>query len=219
MSLTHLVLLRHGLTDWNAQGRIQGYADEPLNDLGRRQARGAAEVLRSHQLGAIYSSDLQRARVTAEIIGAPHSMEPALDERLREINCGVWEGKTWMEVNQDHPDIQDRYAAGIDFRRGETGETIAEMVERALPAAQEIVSAHPGQMVLVVAHGLLIQRLAQRLVGLDPAARILGSVGNTHTTTISFVGDRAWLASHNAPVAHAAEGATGINRGTSGLYR
>src|SRR5690606_38905181 len=108
------------------------------------------------------------------------------------------------EVNREHPDIQDKYATGIDFRRGETGETVAEMVQRAIPAARGIAAAHPGQVVLVVAHGLLIQRLAQALVGLDPAARILGSVGNTHTTTISLAGDRAWLASHNAPVARVA---------------
>lgn len=200
MNPTHLVLLRHGLTDWNAQGRIQGHADEPLNAVGREQARAASEALRQAPLAAIYSSDLQRARLTAEIIGAPHALEPIVDERLREINCGLWEGKTWVEVNRAHPEIQGHYAAGIDFRRGETGESITEMVERAIPAARGIVAAHPGQVVLAVAHGLLIQRLAQSLVGLDPAPRILGSVGNTHTTTISFAGERAWLASHNAPV-------------------
>lgn len=200
MNPTHLVLLRHGLTDWNAQGRIQGHADEPLNAVGREQARAASQALRGAPLAAVYSSDLQRAHLTAEIIGKPHALEPIVDARMREINCGLWEGKTWVEVNKARPEIQGHYAAGIDFRRGEMGETITEMVERSIPSAHGIVAAHPGQVVLVVAHGLLIQRLAQGLLGLDPVARILGSVGNTHTTTITFAGEHVWLASHNAPV-------------------
>ena len=82
--MTRLLLVRHGETDWNADGRLQGQTDRPLSDFGRKQARGLADELAAEGFEAIYSSDLARARETAEIIGARLGLPVELDSDLRE---------------------------------------------------------------------------------------------------------------------------------------
>ena len=86
--MTTLLLVRHGETDWNAEGRLQGHTDRPLNDYGRRQAAALAEELAGREIDAIYASDLARARETAEIVAARIGLPVALDVGLREKNWG-----------------------------------------------------------------------------------------------------------------------------------
>jgi len=92
--VTELLLVRHGETDWNAAGRLQGHTDRPLSDYGREQARRLAEELVGEEFDAIYASDLARARETAEIVGAQLDLPVVLDPDLREKNWGTWEGLT-----------------------------------------------------------------------------------------------------------------------------
>ena len=89
-----LLLVRHGETDWNADGRLQGHTDRPLSDFGRRQARQLAEELADESLEAIYASDLARARETAEIVGGRLELPVVLEPDLREKDWGTWEGLT-----------------------------------------------------------------------------------------------------------------------------
>src|SRR4029078_6301282 len=89
-----LLLVRHGETDWNAPGRLQGHTDRPLNDYGRRQARELADRLGDDGIAAIYASDLSRAKETAEIVGARLGLPVVIDADLRERNWGSWEGLT-----------------------------------------------------------------------------------------------------------------------------
>ena len=92
-----LLLIRHGETDWNASGRLQGHTDRPLNDYGRRQARELADRLSDDAIAAIYASDLSRAKETAEIVGARLGLPVVVDADLRERNWGSWEGLTPSE--------------------------------------------------------------------------------------------------------------------------
>src|SRR5687768_16876002 len=96
--MTTLLLARHGETDWNRELRIQGSSDIALNDLGRDQARALAEELAELALDAIYSSDLRRARETAEAVAAQHGLDVRLDPRLRERAFGSWEGLTRADI-------------------------------------------------------------------------------------------------------------------------
>src|ERR1700747_3516677 len=89
-----LMLVRHGETDWNADGRLQGQTDRPLSEFGRRQARQLAEELADDGLEAIYASDLSRARETAEIVGERLGLAVALDADLRGKDWGNWGGRT-----------------------------------------------------------------------------------------------------------------------------
>src|SRR3569623_193897 len=95
--MTELLLVRHGETDWNAEGRLQGHTDRPLNDHGRRQAKEVAERLAGEGADAIYASDLLRAKETAEIVGERRGVPVVVDADLREKNWGNWEGLTGDE--------------------------------------------------------------------------------------------------------------------------
>jgi broad specificity phosphatase PhoE len=148
--MTTLLLVRHGETDWNADGRLQGQTDRPLSDFGRRQARRLADELADEELEAIYSSDLSRARETAEIVGERLGLQVVLDADLREKDWGTWEGLTAVE--------RDR----VEF----IGESIEAHQERTLHALRRISERHPGNgRVLVVTHGGSMRRVQTATLG------------------------------------------------------
>jgi uncharacterized phosphatase len=140
--MTAILLARHGQTDWNRTGRYQGWADPPLNDTGRAQARELADQLRSTPFDAVYSSDLRRARETAEILAEPHGVPVIVEPGLREVNVGAWSGLTRAQVEARFPNGERP--------RGETRE---QHTARVLAAAEEIARAHPGERLLLVSHG------------------------------------------------------------------
>ena len=202
---THLVLLRHGQTDWNAQRRFQGHADVGLNEIGRQQATDVRPLLARFHFDAVYASPLSRAFDTARLV-RPTS-EIHTDERLMEINVGSWAGKTWDEVIAEMPDYNAKYANGVDFRRSPTGESLAEVVARGLPALTDIVQAHEGKSVLVVSHGLLLNRTIHALLGCK-AACLAACPTRTTPSWATSMGRGAswpttWAASDGGPAARA----------------
>jgi broad specificity phosphatase PhoE len=148
--VTTLLLVRHGETDWNAVGRLQGHTDRPLSDFGRRQAEHLAEELESEPLDAIYASDLARARETAEIAGERLGLPVVLDPDLREKDWGTWEGLTSVE--------RDR----VEF----VGESTEAHQERILAALRRIAERHLGGRVLVVTHGGSMRRVQTAAMGM-----------------------------------------------------
>jgi len=145
-----LYLVRHGETDWNAQRRIQGATDIPLNDRGRAQAAHAADLLARRGWDAVISSPLSRAYETASIIAARVGLpEPETDPRLVERNYGEAEGLTIEEVDE-------RFPGGAEPPGRERPEAVAA---RAMAALVDIAEAHPEQAVIVVAHGGLIRQV------------------------------------------------------------
>jgi len=140
--VTTILLARHGETDWNRDGIWQGWADPPLNDTGRAQANELAVQLRDVPFDAVYSSDLQRARETAEIVAAPHSVPVVTDPGLREIDIGSWSGLTRAE-------IEERLPGG----ERPDGETRDEHAARVLAAVERIARANAGRRILLVTHG------------------------------------------------------------------
>jgi probable phosphoglycerate mutase len=149
--MTTLLLVRHGETDWNAEGRLQGHTDRPLSDYGRRQAQQLANELEHEELEAIYSSDLARARETAEIVGERLGLLVVLDPDLREKDWGTWEGLNAVE--------RDR----VEF----VGETTEAHQERMLRALRRIAERNPGnRRVLVVTHGGSMRRVQTAAMGM-----------------------------------------------------
>jgi probable phosphoglycerate mutase len=148
-----LYLARHGETDDNREPiRVQGFTDTPLNDTGRRQAGRLAEEVQALGIRALWSSDLSRARETAEIVGARIGLEPRLDSRLREANRGTWEGRLFIDIEREEP---ERYAAWR--RAGERfrfpgGESLGEQRDRVLEALAAIRTAGEPPA-LVICHG------------------------------------------------------------------
>jgi broad specificity phosphatase PhoE len=148
--MTTLLLVRHGETDWNAEGRLQGHTDRPLSNYGRRQARELAEELAGEPLDAIYASDLARARETAEIVGERLDLPVTLDPELREKDWGTWEGLT--------PAERDRVEL--------VGESTEAHQKRILRALERIAEGHPGGRVLVVTHGGSMRRVQTAALGM-----------------------------------------------------
>ena len=149
--MTTLLLVRHGETDWNADGRLQGQTDRPLSDFGRKQALELAdELAQKEELEAIYASDLARARETAEIAGERVGLPVVLDPELREKDWGTWEGLTAVE--------RDR----VEF----VGESTEEHQERILRALRRISERHPTGRVLVVTHGGSMRRVQTTALGM-----------------------------------------------------
>lgn len=148
--MTTLLLVRHGETDWNAEGRLQGHTDRPLSEYGRRQARRLAEELVDETLDAIYASDLARARETAEIVAKRLTLPVMLDRDLREKDWGTWEGLT--------PAERDRVEL--------VGESTEAHQERILRALGRIAQRHPGARILVVTHGGSMRRVQTAALGM-----------------------------------------------------
>jgi broad specificity phosphatase PhoE len=147
--VTTLLLVRHGETDWNAEGKLQGHSDRPLNDFGRRQATALADRLEDEDIAAIYSSDLVRAKETAEILGARVGVPVVVDPDLREKNWGTWEGLTGDE------------RLTVEFE----GETTEDHRDRTLGAIARIVERHPHERVVVVTHGGSVRRVQTTVSG------------------------------------------------------
>jgi alpha-ribazole phosphatase len=166
--MTRLLLVRHGLTDWNIEGRYQGHADIPLNEAGRRMARGVAAGLQSEPLTAIYASDLSRAVETAQIIAAlQEGPTPTLDARLREVNFGDWEGMTFAEIEQRHPEVGATWKANLLTFTPPGGESLLQLAVRVQAAYTDIVQSHSDDATIVlVAHGGPLQALVCLALGL-----------------------------------------------------
>ena len=143
------MFVRHGETDWNAEGRLQGHTDRPLNAYGREQAKALAARLAGEDVAAIYASDLARARETAEIVGERLGLPVVVDADLREKNWGTWEGLT----------SEERLRVEL------AGESTAEHRERTVRAVERIVERHPGQRVVVVTHGGSMRRIQSAVCG------------------------------------------------------
>ena len=169
-SSTRLLVLRHGRSAWNAQGRWQGHADVALDDMGRSQARAAAEeVPRMGPFAAVWASDLCRARETADIIAAALGDLPVrVDRRLRENHVGPWEGLTAEEVEHGWPGFL------AERRRPDGFELYDVAAERMLSCFGDIAAEQQGAAVLVVSHGGIIRATRRRLGGADEHMPNLG---------------------------------------------
>jgi len=165
--MTTLVLIRHGQTDWNLEGRWQGQADPPLNDTGREQARRVAEYQSQFGFAALYSSDLRRAKETAQIIGAAMGLDVIPEPRLREINLGRWQGMLTDDIQAQYPDEFRRWHESPPAAHPPDGEDIPALAVRILEAINEMIVRHPKQRIGVVAHETPIAVVLCRSAGME----------------------------------------------------
>ncbi len=168
--MTRLVIVRHGETAWNAEHRVQGQLDVPLNDTGRRQAQAVASVLGKERFSVIYSSDLGRARQSAAPTAAALGMEVTLDPELRERHYGDFETLTYAEVKLKYPEEYARFdRREPDFSFG-TGESLSDFSARAVKGLASIASRHPDQDVLLFTHGGVLDMVYRDITGLSISA-------------------------------------------------
>ncbi|MBI2217635.1 MAG: histidine phosphatase family protein [Candidatus Rokubacteria bacterium] len=160
-----IYLFRHGEVVLAETGRFIGHLDVPLSERGERQCAAQARRLARVEIAAMFSSDLVRARRSGEIIGAPHGLTPETVPDLREMAMGRWEGLTAPEIRAREPAGFREWMARVGEFPFPEGESVPDLVGRAWPAFERLVSANAGRAIAVVAHGgtnraILCQALA-----------------------------------------------------------
>ncbi len=164
---TRLFVLRHGQTAWNAQLRIQGHLDMPLNAVGRWQATRLAAALQGEELAAVYSSDLSRARETAEPLARLMQLPVVTDEQLRERAFGHFEGQTFEDIETTWPDDAARWRQRDPSFGPGGGERLLDFYERSVSVATRLAQCHPGQAIALVAHGGVLDCLYRAALGIE----------------------------------------------------
>lgn len=194
---TLLIALRHGETAWNAEQRIQGQLDTPLNETGRWQAERLGQALADADVQAIYSSDLQRARDTAAPLAQRMGLPVQTDPALRERHFGQWQGSRYPELEQQYPEQT------LAWRRRDPdfgppgGETLAAFHERALAAYTRLAQAHAGQTVAVFAHGGLLDSLYRAATGQALQAPRSWLCANARINRLLYTGEAFTLVGWN----------------------
>ncbi|MBO4401675.1 MAG: histidine phosphatase family protein [Selenomonadaceae bacterium] len=151
-----IMLVRHGETFWNANGRIQGRSDIELSPTGIEQAKILAKFCPFEKVDAVYSSDLKRAKVTAEILAEKFGLSVELVPELREVSFGDWEGNNFKNLQETEPENVEKFFQRPDELRISNGETFAEMQARAMAGLKKIIAAHASDensQIIVAAHG------------------------------------------------------------------
>lgn len=161
--MTRICLVRHGETDWNVERRLQGHLDVPLNATGLAQAQATAANLAKERFAAIYSSDLRRAFQTATEAGKALGLAPSAEPRLRERRYGAFEGLTYDEARQRHPEDYHRFETrDPSFAFADGGESLEDFATRIRAALEALAALHADARILVVTHGGVLD-VAHRL--------------------------------------------------------
>ena len=183
---TRILAIRHGETAWNVDTRIQGQLDVPLNDTGRWQARRRGRAVSDEPIAAVYSSDLKRAFETAQAVAAASGRPVATDTGLRERHFGAFEGHTWKEIEERWPDESERWRKrDLDFAPA-GGETLRGFYARSVDTATRLAAAHPGQTIVFVAHGGVMDCLYRAASRIDLQAPRSWQLGNASINRLLY---------------------------------
>jgi len=164
--MTTLILIRHGETDWNIEGRYTGQSDVPLNARGLEQAGSLAKQLQGRKIDVIYSSDLRRAHQTAEALAESSGTRILIDPRLREIHQGEWEGMLFKDIRASYSQAWEQRARDPLLVAPPGGETVGQVRTRVLEALREILQQHPDGHLAIVSHGLVLALIKVHIAGL-----------------------------------------------------
>lgn len=164
--MTEVLLVRHGETVWNQEGRMQGQHDSPLTDTGLRQGVQVARRLKDVAFTTLYSSDLGRAYRTAQSIATETGHEIVVDVRLRERHFGLFEGLTGPEMKERHPAEYARFAARDPDYAVPGGESAAGFQVRCIACFDDLARRHRDETIVVVAHGLVLDALYRAASGM-----------------------------------------------------
>jgi broad specificity phosphatase PhoE len=198
--IERVLLVRHGQTDWNVEGRWQGSEPVALNKEGWAQARLLANYLRGRPISRIYSSDLPRALETASVIGQAVNVTPQVDVRLQEFNLGIFQGLTREEMQMQFKDEWKAFHEDFWDYAVPGGETRRAFQDRLYAAWQDAIAQSPGPEVVIVSHGGAIKQLLLRLFEDDPAVQNL-RFENTSVTTLE-PNDSNWKLTEAGAVPH-----------------
>ena len=199
MNSNKVLIWRHGQTDWNIVNRFQGHSDIPLNRVGEFQAKHAAAILAGMEPTQILSSDLGRAHNTALRLAELTKLEVKIDQRLRETDGGMWEGKTGAENREVDFENFVRWIDGEDLPAGTTGEKRSEVAARTTAAIHDALDGKKNQILVVTTHGGAARCILGSFLQL-PLSH-WGKIGGLSNASWSVLEEthKGWhLAEHNA---------------------
>jgi probable phosphoglycerate mutase len=181
MEPTRILAIRHGETAWNVDTRLQGHLDIPLNDVGLRQAQHLAQALvKRDDIDAIYASDLSRAHATAQAIAQQLGQSVTTHVGLRERHFGQFQGRTFAEIEAELPEHAWHWRKRTpDWTPPEGGESLIALRERIVSTVDELAARHPGQQIVMVAHGGVLDILYRAATRLDLQAPRTWALTNT----------------------------------------
>ncbi len=158
---TEIILIRHGETDFNKAGLYFGHLDPGLNETGREQLRNTRKLLESREenIEAVFSSDLKRCSESMEILQISEDVEKMLMKEFREINFGIFEGKTYEEIKSEFPEEVEKMHSNWQDFKVKDGESLKEVMERTVKKMEEIIRTYEKRKVVIVAHAGVIQTL------------------------------------------------------------
>lgn len=160
--------MRHGATDWSQTRRFAGSRDVPLTAQGRREAEAVAQALAGTAAAAVYTSPLERARTSAEVIAKPHRLEPVIEPAFREMAFGAWEGLSRDELTTRFPADASIWATTPHLVTPSDGEALTAVDARVGAALAAIVDRHRGQTVILVSHAIVTRLIVLAALGLGP---------------------------------------------------
>ena len=188
-----LVVVRHGETYYNAQNRLTGQSDIPLNLLGERQAVALGDCLAKEHIDAIVTSDLERTRVTARVIAHYHGLPIQEDIDLRELAFGEWEGYTYDEVLAKDAKLAAQWRADPATFAPPGGETVTQLRDRCATSLGRWQTKYPEASVLWVTHGGLIGVLLCHVLGIDLKRRWQFRHDNASISELHVSGERVTI--------------------------
>ena len=197
MQATRLVAIRHGQTAWNAEWRLQGQTDIPLDALGRQQAGRLPGALRHEGLVAVVSSDLGLALETAHALADPLGLPVLLEPGLRERHFGILEGHVRSDIDVRFPDLARRWHAREPDFAPPGAESLRAFNDRCLAAVQRQALAHAGQAIALISHGGVLDCLYRAATGLTLEVPRTWPLGNAGIHRLLFTGQGLALTGWN----------------------
>lgn len=189
-----LLAVRHGATEWSQARRFAGSRDIPLIAQGRLQAEAVAQALGETVTAAVYTSPLERARMSADVIAKPHRLDPVIEPAFREMAFGVWEGLTREEVATRFPAEFAAWASSPDGVTPPRGESLAAVDSRVRAALGALVERHRGQTAILVSHAIVLRLIVLAALGLGPERLWSVDASPAGITEIEYQGD--WATVH-----------------------
>jgi probable phosphoglycerate mutase len=220
-SATRIVAVRHGETAWNRATRVQGHTDIGLNETGLWQARRLAHAVADAGISAVYASDLQRAAQTAHAVAQRVGVQVVTDRDLRERHFGVFEGRTFAEIEQHWPEQALRWRRRDPDFGAEGGETLADFYARSVACATRLAARHPGETIALVAHGGVLDCLYRAATRVGLQAQRTWQLGNASINWLLYSDEGFTLVGwndelHLAPAEREEDGvAVGATEGTA----
>lgn len=186
MEPTYVMVVRHGETEWNTEGRRQGHLDSTLTAKGRAQAEALAQRFTPESCDAIYSSDLGRAYETARTIAEKTGHEVVPDKRLRERNLGIFQGLDGDEIRARYPTEYEEHRNGGADHAVPEGESFRQQTRRNMDCLEELAKRHAGEVIMVVTHGGVLSALFRHTLDISLDAPRRFSFKNASVNTFRF---------------------------------